>query len=107
MMSKRAVAMRSERARVLRWGRRESFESGGVRERDGVKEVLGARVAVGSRKEVSTAETDLVRWKVGARCVARKEGVAKSFWAELVGRRRWKEGTYLDIDVPFRENVGS
>ena len=75
--------MSRERARVLRWGRRESLESGGVRAGDGVKGLLGARVAVGSRKEVSTAETDLVRWKIGARCVARKDWVAKSFWGRV------------------------
>lgn len=69
--------MRRERARVLREGRSESFESGAV-SGVGVKRVLGAREEVGSRKLVSAVGTDLVRWKEGARWVVRKVGVAKS-----------------------------
>lgn len=84
--------MRRERARVLREGRMESLESGGVRE-EGWKAVLGARVAVGRRKEVSAEGMDLVRWNVGARWVAMKEGDAKSFWgcvSRLIqGRLKW------------------
>lgn len=79
MMSRRAVAMRRERDSVLNVGRIESFESGGVREVVGAKGALEASVAVGSRKEVIAEGTDFVRWKVGARCVVKKKGVAKSF----------------------------
>jgi hypothetical protein len=51
MMSRRAAAMRRERAREERWGRRESFESGGVRVVVGRKGIVGESVVAGRRKE--------------------------------------------------------
>jgi len=67
MISRRAVAMRRERASVLNEGRMDNFESGAQREEVGVNVALGARVAVGSKKDVTTEGTDFVRWKAGAR----------------------------------------
>lgn len=61
MMSRRAVAMRRESARVLSEGRSESLESGAVRA-EGVNTVFGASVAVGRRNEFNTDVTDFVRW---------------------------------------------
>jgi hypothetical protein len=86
MMSRRAVAMRRLRESVDKVGRRESLESGFARARDGVKGAFAASVAVGRRKVVNTVGMDFVRWKVGARWVVRKEGVAKSFcgWVRMV-----------------------
>lgn len=76
--------MRRESASVERLYRTESFESGAHRDGEGAKAVLGARVAVATRKDVSAEGTDLVRWNVGARWVVRKDGVAKSFcWCQL------------------------
>jgi hypothetical protein len=76
-MSRRAVAMSRESARVEREGRRESFESGDVSEGKGANAVLGARVAVGRRKDERAPGMDFVRWYVGARWVVRKEADAK------------------------------
>ena len=61
MMSRRAAAMRSERASVERWGMRKSFESGALSVLDGANGVSADRVAAGRRKELSTAEMDFVR----------------------------------------------
>lgn len=84
----------------------ESFESGAVREEVGMNGVLAAREAVGRRKELSALGTDLVRWKVGARWVVRKDGVAKSFYDEVSGILwRVMGSVYLDIGVPFAEDV--
>jgi hypothetical protein len=61
MMSRRAAAMSRERPRVERCGIRKSLESGALRALVGAKGVSVDRVAVGRKKELSTAETDLVR----------------------------------------------
>ncbi len=61
MISRRAVAMRSESARVLKDGSTDSFESGAEKNLVGVNAVLGAREAVESRNEVMAVGTDLVR----------------------------------------------
>ena len=90
--------MRRERDKVLRVGRMASFESGGVRDGAGVKGALGVSVAVGRRKEISAAGTDFVRWKGGARCVVRKEGVAKSFCVGV--KMTFKRFVVDDDDVP-------
>jgi hypothetical protein len=61
MMSRRAAAMRSEHARVERWGMRKSLESGALRALVGPKGVVADRVAVGRKKELRTAGMDFVR----------------------------------------------
>jgi hypothetical protein len=61
MMSSLAAAMRRESESWEREGMRESFESGAERRLAGVKGTVGARVAVGSRKEVRILGTDFDR----------------------------------------------
>ena len=63
MMSKRAAAIKSERASVDRLGSNVSFESGGASELarlNGI-EVDEDRMHVGYKKVVKTAEIDFVR----------------------------------------------
>jgi len=61
MMSRRAALIRRERASVDRCGICVSFESGALRRLRGEKGVAEERVAVGRKKEVSTAGMDFVR----------------------------------------------
>lgn len=53
--------MSKESARVERWGRRKSLESGGMGVLVGANAVSADSVAVGRKKELSTVRTDLVR----------------------------------------------
>lgn len=61
MMSRRAAAMRRERASVDKCETRKSFESGALSVLAGAKGVPADRLAVGRKKELSTAEMDFVR----------------------------------------------
>lgn len=62
MMSKRAAAIRSDRARVERCEMRASLESGGASIEVGkTLGVVEERVAVGRSRDVKTADGDLVR----------------------------------------------
>lgn len=61
-MSRRAAAIRRERERVERVGRRERRESWAVRTLEGkIWGVSGESVAVERRNDVKTLETDFVR----------------------------------------------